>query len=98
MSWDRYLANVVTLDYDEEKCIGCEMCVQVCAREVFEMVDKKARVVRRDNCIECGACAKNCLGNAIRVRAGVGCAAGIIKEALGIRDDCCCVLNKEDCE
>jgi len=74
----KYLANVVTLEYEIEKCTGCRRCVEVCPQQVFIMEDKRARVVDRDRCMECGACALNCDFGALRVNSGVGCAAAII--------------------
>ncbi len=80
MSGLRHLEDVVTLAYDDEKCTGCGVCVQVCPHAVFEMSDRpaRARVLDRDACMECGACALNCAFGAIDVRAGVGCASAII--------------------
>jgi len=42
------------------------------------MDEMKAKIVEKDLCMECGACALNCQSNAIKVSAGVGCAAAII--------------------
>ena len=75
----RYLSNVSTLEYDPSKCTGCTMCTQVCPHAVFEMEGKKARIIDRDLCMECGACMKNCAFGAIIVQSGVGCAAALIK-------------------
>jgi len=86
----RYIANVVSLAYDEAKCTGCGLCVTVCPHAVFELRERRARIVDRDLCMECGACALNCAAGAIRVRAGVGCATGVIFGALGAKGDCCC--------
>ncbi|MCL2606853.1 MAG: 4Fe-4S binding protein [Coriobacteriia bacterium] len=74
----KYLKDVVSLSYNDSKCIGCGRCVEVCPHSVFEIVDKKARIADRDSCIECGGCAMNCRTNAIEVSAGVGCAAAVI--------------------
>ena len=79
MSGLRYLDDVVTLAYDPEKCTGCQQCTLVCPHGVFRMDGSRAVMVDRDACIECGACALNCAFDAIHVRAGVGCAAGIIQ-------------------
>lgn len=78
MSGLRYLDDVVTLEYDAAKCTGCQLCTMVCPHAVFAMEGNRASLVDRDACIECGACERNCAFGAISVRAGVGCAAGIV--------------------
>jgi len=89
-----YLKNVTTLKFDPEKCTGCTLCTQVCPHGVFAMKDKRAEVLDRDLCMECGACAKNCAAGAISVRAGVGCAAAIIWSNLRGSSEISC---GEDC-
>lgn len=90
----RYLPGVVTLALCEEKCIGCGMCVDVCPHAVFQVEQRKARIVDRDACMECGACARNCPTAAISVEPGVGCAMAIIKGALlGTAPTCGCSGN-----
>ena len=74
----RYLKNVVSLSFDEGKCTGCGKCTEVCPHGVFGVSERKAEVIQRDLCMECGACALNCPAEAIKVNAGVGCAAAII--------------------
>ena len=74
----KYLKNVTTLSFDVEKCAGCGRCMEVCPHGVFDMEGKKARIVEKDLCMECGACALNCPAKAIEVNAGVGCAVAII--------------------
>jgi len=91
MSSLRYLTNVVTLQLDEQKCIGCGLCSVVCPHGVLEVADRKARIIDRDACIECGACAGNCPVEALRVNAGVGCASAIIHSWLtGEEPNCDC--------
>jgi NAD-dependent dihydropyrimidine dehydrogenase PreA subunit len=90
----RYLKNVVTLKLATHKCTGCGMCTSVCPHVVFEIQEKKAVVIDRDACMECGACVRNCPVEAITVRAGVGCANAIIKGAVKgtaptCGDSCC---------
>ncbi len=87
----RYLENAVTLEYDPSLCVACGMCVTVCPHAVFAMEGKQAVLVDRGACMECGACAKNCEPGAIRVRAGVGCAAAVLNGMLsGGEPNCGC--------
>jgi NAD-dependent dihydropyrimidine dehydrogenase PreA subunit len=74
----RYLEDVLTLEYDADKCTGCQMCTFVCPHGVFEMREHRAVIVDRGACMECGACQLNCAFDAIHVQSGVGCAAAII--------------------
>lgn len=69
----QYLTGVVNLYFDEEKCIGCGICIDVCPHEVFEQVDSRTVTVKdKDRCMECGACALNCPVDAVEVKPGVG--------------------------
>ena len=86
----KYLPGVATLELDLETCTGCGMCVTVCPHAVLVGENATARIVDRDACMERGACARNCPVAALRVRAGVGCAAAVINGALGRGGDCCC--------
>jgi ferredoxin len=74
----RYLEDVITLQLDSALCNGCGLCVAVCPHAVFELRDKREVLADRGACMECGACARNCQEGALRVRAGVGCAAGVL--------------------
>jgi NAD-dependent dihydropyrimidine dehydrogenase PreA subunit len=93
-----YLKDVVTLHLEPEKCTGCRMCINVCPHEVFELRDRKAMIADRDRCMECGACVRNCPAGAIRVNAGVGCAAAVINGMLkGTEPECGCSCEKSGC-
>ena len=85
-----------TLLYDETKCLGCGVCVDVCPHAVFSMNGRKAVLVRPLNCMECGACRLNCPTNAITVESGVGCATAMIRAALTGKKEATC--GSEQCE
>ncbi|WP_240838331.1 4Fe-4S binding protein [Acidaminobacter sp. JC074] len=53
-----YLNDVVTIKLDSSKCVKCGECVQVCPREVFKL-SSELQIVKKDACIECGACQMN---------------------------------------
>lgn len=91
MDNQKYLENVSSLEYDSSKCIGCKMCVEVCPHNVFLMANKKARIIDKNKCMECGACQLNCVANALSVNQGVGCAAAVIWGFLkGTEPNCDC--------
>jgi ferredoxin len=93
-----YLKNVVSLGFDPSKCNGCRMCVEVCPHQVFKMINKKAQIINRDKCMECGACALNCTAKAISVKSGVGCATAVIYSYFSKGEPTCgCSSNKESC-
>ena len=93
-----YLQDVVTLNLCSESCNGCGMCVKVCPHGVFELSNKKAHIVRRDYCMECGACMVNCPVQAIKVNYGVGCASGILNGILNNSEPTCgCSDGNSNC-
>lgn len=93
--------SINTLEYDQRRCIGCGMCVDVCPHGVFAMEGREARVARRPACIECGACQMNCPAEAISVDSGVGCATAFIYGILsGTEPNCgsdCCGGDNSSC-
>lgn len=46
-----------------DKCVGCTLCLKVCAYDALTMVDKKA--VLNERCTVCGACVSACRYDAI---------------------------------
>jgi len=96
MNKQSYLANVVTLELNAEKCVGCGLCEIVCPHAVFSIDNGQAKIIDRDACMECGACAQNCPVAAIEVKSGVGCAAGIIIGALRGTEPTCDCSPKRD--
>ena len=78
----RYLDDVVTLQQIASRCVGCEMCIEVCPHGVWILNDNKAVIADRNACMECGACAKNCPNEAVELESGVGCARLMINNVL----------------
>ena len=56
----------VSVKVDEDLCVGCEDCMEVCAFEGMEMIDGIARV-NQEKCLGCGRCERVCLNNAITI-------------------------------
>ena len=88
-----YLKGVATLRLEQEACLGCGMCLQVCPQEVFAMEHGKARIMEQDACMECGACMTNCSTEAIWVQSGVGCAQALFNSMLGRGSEACCSVE-----
>lgn len=89
----KYIQNVAEISLDSDSCIGCRSCMTVCPHGVFDIKEKRAVIINRNDCMECGACGQNCPVSAITVNPGVGCAALIISRWLakiGIESKGCC--------
>ncbi len=92
-----YLKDVVTLKLEQEKCMGCGVCLSVCPHAVLSLTNGKIDIANRDACMECGACARNCPAEALNVRSGVGCAVAVVNAMLGRKkSSCCCVADLEE--
>lgn len=89
----KYLAAGLTLQYDPTQCRGCGRCVEVCPQGVFELHQENqqplAVIVRKEWCMECGACVKNCETQAIQVKTGVGCATALFYSLRTGKPPCC---------
>ena len=45
---------------NDDRCIGCEACIDVCPTEVLDLIDHKVRVSRFSDCVQCEQCANSC--------------------------------------
>jgi len=45
---------------NDDRCIGCEACIDVCPTEVLDLVDHKVKVSRFSDCVQCEQCANSC--------------------------------------
>jgi NAD-dependent dihydropyrimidine dehydrogenase PreA subunit len=85
--FNAYLTN--TLRFNRELCNDCIMCSTVCPHAVFERTNGKLHLVRPQDCMECGACQRNCPTGAVSVDSGVGCASLMIYQALTGKKEVC---------
>lgn len=55
---------------DQEKCIGCGICVDICPLQVLKQDQPKEtpRVLYGDECWHCNACVLDCPKTAISLR------------------------------
>ncbi len=56
-----------TIKIDDDKCIGCGECVEVCPVEVYEIQDEKAVAVSPEECAGCESCVEVCDQDAITI-------------------------------
>jgi ferredoxin len=49
---------------DEQKCNGCESCMEECPSEAIKVVNDKAKI-DLDTCVDCGVCVDACPSEAI---------------------------------
>jgi len=52
---------------DQDKCEGCEECVEVCPVDVYEMQDGKSNPVNAEECLGCESCVEVCDQEAITI-------------------------------
>ncbi|MGM0383853.1 MAG: 4Fe-4S binding protein [Thermodesulfobacteriota bacterium] len=55
------------MEVDEEKCIGCGDCVDICPMDVYEIQHEKSVPVNAEECIGCESCIEACEQGAITV-------------------------------
>jgi 2-oxoglutarate ferredoxin oxidoreductase subunit delta len=62
----------VTIAVNESLCKGCEICVNECPTDVFEMSGEGSSAIpvpeRPDDCVDCGKCELLCPDFALEVR------------------------------
>ena len=52
---------------DEEKCVSCGECVEICPVDVYEIKDEKSIPVNAEECLGCESCLEVCEEDAITV-------------------------------
>jgi len=62
---DFFKLDTLSVECDNNKCIKCLQCIDVCFGKAISLVDDK--IVIDDNCIGCGQCSGRCPVNAINI-------------------------------
>ncbi len=57
---------------NNEKCISCDICVEVCPLNAIVPHNPKPPNIIVDSCVFCGRCVKKCPMNAIEIKYNVG--------------------------
>ena len=52
---------------NQEKCVGCGVCIEVCPAQAISLNLKRKAQVNSEKCIECGRCARECPNQAIEL-------------------------------
>lgn len=52
---------------DEEKCVGCGLCVNACHESAIQLIDGKAKLVSEEYCDGLGNCLPSCPTDAIKL-------------------------------
>lgn len=57
------------IQIDEQKCSGCALCYEVCPKGVYEIDSSshKARIIRGEDCVNCGACVRQCPEQCLKI-------------------------------
>jgi adenylylsulfate reductase subunit B len=55
----------MSIRINQEKCVGCKRCIEVCPGTLIDLQDKKAVMKYPKNCWGCVSCVKECKAGAI---------------------------------
>jgi NAD-dependent dihydropyrimidine dehydrogenase PreA subunit len=59
--------NMYKIVVDKEECLGCEACVMICPKKVFEFIDDRSAPVNTELCNGCNMCVEACPAGVISV-------------------------------
>lgn len=75
----------LSLMHDQKKCVGCQMCMQVCPTKAIR-VDDSGFHYQADQCIRCRKCEQECLEDAIEFSGNDYDIDELVAEALKDKD------------
>ncbi len=55
------------IQINEEKCVGCSLCVNACTQDALQLIDGKAKLVSDEYCDGLGMCLPQCPVDAISI-------------------------------
>lgn len=61
------LSSKKQLAFNEQKCIGCQDCKQVCPNDVHSFTAEGHHIVNFDACQTCGLCVDACMQDALKI-------------------------------
>ncbi|MEG1256099.1 4Fe-4S binding protein [Clostridium sp.] len=53
--------------YNDDKCVGCGICIKGCRQGALKLVDKKIQF-DRSKCVNCGGCVRSCKPGAFTIK------------------------------
>ena len=53
---------------DEEKCIGCGKCVNLCPQKILVLKDEKCKITDESKCDKLAGCERVCPTDAIKIK------------------------------
>jgi len=56
------------IEVDEDKCIGCGACVDICPVDVYEIQGTTSVPINAEDCVGCESCIEACEENAITIK------------------------------
>lgn len=59
--------NRSVIKIDEEKCVGCSLCVNACTQDALQLIDGKAKLISDEYCDGLGMCLPQCPVDAISI-------------------------------
>ncbi|MFC1592057.1 4Fe-4S binding protein [Thermodesulfobacteriota bacterium] len=68
---------------DEQRCVGCGLCVKACPMKILAMDDGLCVMTDAGKCLECGTCRHDCPERAIEIVAAAGKASAVFQADSG---------------